>query len=395
MNRRMLDRRRRHRRAVIGPGAPGAGTAAAAAAASGGRPRARLRAAAARRTHACPTGSRSSSRASPPCPKVSVALTFRSGLAADPAEKAGLAQFVADAAQEGTATRDSRRLRDEVFAMGATLGATVGQDATYVHDARPGRDAAADARRCSPTSSAARPFPRPKSQLLKANAAQRAPGAAGVAAFVSNRAVPQRALRRAPLRADRRHARHRSRRSIARRLSPTTRRTTCPTTRSSSSPATSPPTRCSPAVEKAFGDWARGTVVAAGVPGAAGAQGPQARLRAAARQRAVVDLGRQRHPQARRPALVHAAAGQPDLRRRVRLAAGAQHPRGEGLHLLAAVAVRRLRRHRRLPRRRRRAQRRHRRDAEGDLRRDGRAARRRRPAGPSSTAPRPTRAACS
>ena len=33
-------------------------------------------------------------------------LTLRSGLAVDPAEKAGLAQFVADAAQEGTATRD-------------------------------------------------------------------------------------------------------------------------------------------------------------------------------------------------------------------------------------------------------------------------------------------------
>ena len=37
----------------------------------------------------------------PTVPKVSVALTLRSGLAADPADKSGLAQFVADAAQEG------------------------------------------------------------------------------------------------------------------------------------------------------------------------------------------------------------------------------------------------------------------------------------------------------
>ena len=34
-------------------------------------------------------------------PKVSVVLTIESGLAVDPAEKAGLAQFVADAVQEG------------------------------------------------------------------------------------------------------------------------------------------------------------------------------------------------------------------------------------------------------------------------------------------------------
>jgi predicted Zn-dependent peptidase len=61
-------------------------------------------------------------------PKVSVVLTIESGLAVDPAEKAGLAQFVADAAQEGTATRDSGKIKQEVFAMGATLTAAAGQD---------------------------------------------------------------------------------------------------------------------------------------------------------------------------------------------------------------------------------------------------------------------------
>jgi predicted Zn-dependent peptidase len=61
-------------------------------------------------------------------PKVSVVLTVQSGLAMDPAEKAGLAQFVVDAIQEGTTTRDSRKIREEIFAMGASLSATAGQD---------------------------------------------------------------------------------------------------------------------------------------------------------------------------------------------------------------------------------------------------------------------------
>jgi predicted Zn-dependent peptidase len=61
-------------------------------------------------------------------PKVSVVLTVQSGLAMDPAEKAGLAQFVVDAIQEGTTTRDSRKIREEIFAMGASLSASAGQD---------------------------------------------------------------------------------------------------------------------------------------------------------------------------------------------------------------------------------------------------------------------------
>ena len=61
-------------------------------------------------------------------PKVSVVLTITSGLSVDPAEKAGLAQFVADAVQEGTTTRDSVKIRNEIFSMGANLSAFAGQD---------------------------------------------------------------------------------------------------------------------------------------------------------------------------------------------------------------------------------------------------------------------------
>ena len=65
-------------------------------------------------------------------PKVSAILTIESGLAVDPAEKAGLAQFVVDAVREGTTNRDSRQLRQEIFAMGASLAAAAGQDTSSV-----------------------------------------------------------------------------------------------------------------------------------------------------------------------------------------------------------------------------------------------------------------------
>jgi predicted Zn-dependent peptidase len=122
----------------------------------------------------------------PTVPKVSVSLTFRSGLAADPAGQGGLAQFVADAAQEGTPTRDSRRLRDEVFAMGASLGAAVGQDSSTftmrgLAETLPEMlGLLADVAR-HPT------FPEAEVQLLTANAAQRVQAQMASASFVSNR----------------------------------------------------------------------------------------------------------------------------------------------------------------------------------------------------------------
>ena len=100
------------------------------------------------------------------------------------------------------------------------------------------------------------------------------------------------------------------------------------------------------AAEKAFGGWARGEVAEAGVCRAAGAQRAAGLLRPAAEQRPVVDRARQHRRQAQRSALVRADARQHDLRRRVQLAHRPQHPRGEGLHLFAAVGADRLRRRR-------------------------------------------------
>jgi zinc protease len=63
-------------------------------------------------------------------PKVTALLTIQSGLAAEPAEKAGLAQFTLDLAQEGTTTKSSEQIKREVFTLGASLGGTAGQDAS-------------------------------------------------------------------------------------------------------------------------------------------------------------------------------------------------------------------------------------------------------------------------
>jgi len=63
-------------------------------------------------------------------PKLSAILTVKAGLAVDPPAKSGLAQLVAEAAQEGTATRSSEQLKREVFALGASLSGFAGQDST-------------------------------------------------------------------------------------------------------------------------------------------------------------------------------------------------------------------------------------------------------------------------
>jgi zinc protease len=63
-------------------------------------------------------------------PKVTAILGIKSGLAAEAPEKAGLAQFAVDLAQEGTTTKSSEQIKREVFAMGASLNGAAGQDAS-------------------------------------------------------------------------------------------------------------------------------------------------------------------------------------------------------------------------------------------------------------------------
>ena len=63
-------------------------------------------------------------------PKLTAILGIQSGLAVDPPNKAGLAQFVADLVQEGTASRTSEQIKREAFGMGASLTTAAGQDVT-------------------------------------------------------------------------------------------------------------------------------------------------------------------------------------------------------------------------------------------------------------------------
>jgi zinc protease len=119
-------------------------------------------------------------------PKVTAMLTIQSGLAVDPAEKAGLAQFVVDAVQEGTTSRDARRVRQEIFAMGASLSGAAGQDTSsftvrgLAETVPQMLSLVADVVQ-NPT------FPQAEIDLLKSNTAQRLQAQLASPQFVANR----------------------------------------------------------------------------------------------------------------------------------------------------------------------------------------------------------------
>ena len=123
-------------------------------------------------------------------PKVSAMLTVKAGLALDPAGKGGLAQFVADTAQEGTATRSSEQIKREVFAMGASLSGAAGQDSTTfqmrgLSESMPRMlTLLADVVR-NPA------FPQAEVDLLKSNTAQQIQAQMASPQFVSNKVFRQ------------------------------------------------------------------------------------------------------------------------------------------------------------------------------------------------------------
>lgn len=123
-------------------------------------------------------------------PKVSVVLTVKSGLADDPDRRPGLAQFVVDAVQEGTASRSSEQLRREVFALGATLSGSAGQDTSTLAmrglaDTLPQLlEILSDVVR-NPT------FPQGEVDLLKANQKQALQAQLASPQFVANRVYRQ------------------------------------------------------------------------------------------------------------------------------------------------------------------------------------------------------------
>jgi zinc protease len=123
-------------------------------------------------------------------PKMSAMLTVKAGLALDPAGKGGLAQFVADTAQEGTATRTSEQIKREVFAMGATLSGVAGQDSTTfqmrgLSESMPRMMALLSDVVRNPA------FPQAEVDLLKANTAQQLQAQMASPQFVSNKVFRQ------------------------------------------------------------------------------------------------------------------------------------------------------------------------------------------------------------
>ncbi len=123
-------------------------------------------------------------------PKLSAILTVQAGLAVDPPAKAGLAQFVAEAAQEGTTTRTSEQLKREVFALGASLSGSAGQDSTSfqmrgLSETLPRMlDVLSDVVR-NPT------FPQSEVDLIKANTAQQLQAQLASPQYVANKLFRQ------------------------------------------------------------------------------------------------------------------------------------------------------------------------------------------------------------
>ena len=65
-------------------------------------------------------------------PRVAVKLAVRGGSAADPKEAPGISDLLADTLKEGTTTRSSRQIAEELQAVGAEVAANATADALYV-----------------------------------------------------------------------------------------------------------------------------------------------------------------------------------------------------------------------------------------------------------------------
>ena len=65
-------------------------------------------------------------------PKVDLVLAVRGGKAADPVDRPGMSDLLADLLIEGTSTRSSARIAEELQGLGASLGASAGNDGVVV-----------------------------------------------------------------------------------------------------------------------------------------------------------------------------------------------------------------------------------------------------------------------
>jgi predicted Zn-dependent peptidase len=104
-------------------------------------------------------------------PKVSAFLAVRGGTAADPKGMEGIAELLAETLKEGTATRTSRRIAEELQSVGGEISASAADDAIYVSASAlasgvaTALDVLADVARAAS-------FPPPEVELAKGNAIQ-------------------------------------------------------------------------------------------------------------------------------------------------------------------------------------------------------------------------------
>ena len=104
-------------------------------------------------------------------PRFVAVLAVRGGTAADPKGMEGIAELLADTVKEGTATRSSRRIAEELQSVGGEISASAADDAIYVtvsglaSGAAPALEVLADVARSAS-------FPAPEVELAKGNAVQ-------------------------------------------------------------------------------------------------------------------------------------------------------------------------------------------------------------------------------
>ena len=126
--------------------------------------------------------------ARPGFPRAVVKLAVRGGTAADPKDAPGLSELLADTLKEGTATRSSKQIAEELQTVGAEIGANSTPDALYVTSTGLGTGAPkmievlADVAR-NPA------FPAAEVELAKGNALQNLTAQESTPEFLAQRAL--------------------------------------------------------------------------------------------------------------------------------------------------------------------------------------------------------------
>lgn len=123
-------------------------------------------------------------------PKVDFVLVVRGGKAADPTDRPGMSGLLADLLVEGTPTRNSARIAEELQSLGATLAATAGNDGISLRASGLASGAAALGRLVADVARQAN-FPQGEIELAKGNALQALKAAEAEPDYQAGRAMDE------------------------------------------------------------------------------------------------------------------------------------------------------------------------------------------------------------